>query len=156
MKDIQSELATWGSAQILAMEKAKTANVCGVVLGLEDIQIVRKAKVGKLASANYGLVAELDIQMSPELEAEGLARDVVHSIQQGRKEAKFHLADRIHVQWAAPAGSKLSLLLKEESKIAGLISQETLSVSWKEEATIDGLAEDFGAAGTLQFKLTKV
>ena len=37
----------------------------------------------------------LDVTASPELEAEGTARDVVRFVQQARKEAGFNVSDRI-------------------------------------------------------------
>jgi isoleucyl-tRNA synthetase len=43
-----------------------------------------------------GLVS-LDLVVTPELEAEGLARDVVRLVQQARKEEGLHVSDRIHL-----------------------------------------------------------
>ena len=43
-----------------------------------------------------GMVA-LDVAVTPELEAEGLARDVVRLVNEARKDAGLHVADRIHL-----------------------------------------------------------
>jgi isoleucyl-tRNA synthetase len=42
-------------------------------------------------------VVVLDTAVTPELEAEGLARDVVRLAQQARKDEGLHVADRIHL-----------------------------------------------------------
>ncbi len=47
-------------------------------------------------------VIVLDTEVTPELEAEGMARDLVRAIQQARKEADLHVSDRIRVALHAP------------------------------------------------------
>ncbi len=51
--------------------------------------------VGVTAS---GLVLQLDASVTPELEREGLARDLVRLIQQARKDAKLDISDRIRLR----------------------------------------------------------
>ncbi|NLA34731.1 MAG: isoleucine--tRNA ligase [Actinobacteria bacterium] len=50
---------------------------------------------------DLGLLVNLDTEVTPELEAEGLARDVIRSIQQARKDADLHITDRITVTLTA-------------------------------------------------------
>ena len=52
------------------------------------------AAIGVLAGGDF-LV--LDTQLSPELEAEGIARDVVRAVQAARKQAGLDISDRIHL-----------------------------------------------------------
>ncbi len=55
------------------------------------------------ASASVGTddtVVDLDLVVTPELAAEGLARDMVRHIQEGRKAADLHVADRIALRIA--------------------------------------------------------
>ena len=49
-------------------------------------------------SIDTGLVIDLDTAVTPDLEAEGLARDVIRAIQQARKDADLHVTDRVTVQ----------------------------------------------------------
>jgi len=47
-------------------------------------------------------IVVLDLELSADLVDEGLARDVVRAVQQARKEAEFHVADRIHLMLRLP------------------------------------------------------
>src|SRR5207247_10714985 len=47
-------------------------------------------------AANAGLVV-LDTEVTPELEAEGQARDLVRAVQQARRDAALHVSDRIRL-----------------------------------------------------------
>lgn len=69
-----------------------------------------------------GIVVKADRTITPELETEGYARDLVRYIQDARKEADYHLADRIQLSLT---GSKLSTTLTEQ--FAEYIQNETLS-----------------------------
>ena len=50
--------------------------------------------------ANTGVVV-LDIELTPELEAEGVARDLVRLVQQARRDAGLHVSDRIALRRSA-------------------------------------------------------
>ena len=61
--------------------------------------------------ANKGiLTVALDITITPELEAEGNAREFVNRIQKIRKDSGFELTDRIEVKVSANNGMKNSLV----------------------------------------------
>lgn len=67
----------------------------------------------------------LDTVTTPELEAEGFARDVIRVIQDTRKAAGLDVSDRIRLLVAASSDSDVAALTQFESTIAG----ETLAVS---------------------------
>jgi isoleucyl-tRNA synthetase len=48
-------------------------------------------------------IVVLDLELSPELLQEGLARDVVRAVQQARKQADLHVSDRISLYLGLPA-----------------------------------------------------
>ncbi len=50
-----------------------------------------------------GSFVSLDTELTPELKAEGYARDVVRAVQDKRKTAGLHVADRIHLGLDVPA-----------------------------------------------------
>lgn len=72
----------------------------------------------------------LDTQVTPELAAEGLARDMVRSVQQARKDADLAVSDRIRTVIHADAETVAALhanaaLLKAETLTVGLVLEET-------------------------------
>jgi isoleucyl-tRNA synthetase len=83
-----------------------------------------------LASGGFVL---LDTQTTPELEAEGLARDVIRSIQDTRKAAGLNVSDRIGLEIRGGSETDVSALAAFNETIAG----ETLARS----ATIQLVAD---------------
>jgi isoleucyl-tRNA synthetase len=89
------------------------------------------------------VVVTVSSELTPELVREGLAREIVHRIQNLRKEAGFEIADRIHAY--VKGDGAVSAVLKAHGEY---IAQETLAVQlWdarpparaqQEAASIDG------------------
>ena len=97
---IRSALA---SADGAAISKAVAAgqtfklNLNGQVLCLEarHVLIQTVAAEGYACAEESGYLVGLDIQLTPELECEGLARELVRTVQEARKQAGFQISDRI-------------------------------------------------------------
>jgi isoleucyl-tRNA synthetase len=68
-------------------------------------------------------VVLLDVVVTPELEAEGLARDIVRAVQQARREADLNVSDRIVLTIGVDDATKANIGVHE-----GLIAGETLAV----------------------------
>lgn len=74
-----------------------------VELRPEDIEIRLVEKPGMATAGDNELLVALDTTLTPELIAEGLAREVVHHLQTARKEAALDYAARIQVRYLASA-----------------------------------------------------
>ena len=74
----------------------------------------------------------LDTTLNEDLIEEGLAREIVNRIQKARKEADFHVADRIHLHYQA--SDKLVEVFKKHGT---LIQKETLALSAEAEMLTD-------------------
>ncbi len=98
-----------------------------ITLMPEEVEVRFKPREGYAVAEERGLVVGVDVTLTSELEAEGLARDVVRRIQNARKDAGFDIADRIATTYQA--GPKLAAVFAVH---ADYISQETLSVSLTE------------------------
>jgi isoleucyl-tRNA synthetase len=75
-------------------------------------------------------VIVLDVDLTPELEQEGRARDVIRLVQQARRDADLAVTDRIELRITADATWVDAVLAHEE-----LIADETLAVSIATDAT---------------------
>ena len=106
-------------------------------LALEDILIQREEKEG-MAVANEGdITVALDLHLDADLKREGLAREMVHVIQNLRKENGFDVSDRITITYSG------------SDEVAGAVGQfqeyiqgETLCTSLERVDAVDGNAVD--------------
>ena len=80
-----------------------SVNVDGAEHRLEpdDLTVVRRAAGGYAVQEEGGFVVALDATVTPELRAEGVARELVSRVQRLRKEAGLQVSDRIRlrVEW---------------------------------------------------------
>jgi isoleucyl-tRNA synthetase len=68
-----------------------------VVLDREDLEVRLKAKPGWAAAQGAGVVVVLSTELTPELIAEGLARDFIRLVQERRKELGLQFTERIRI-----------------------------------------------------------
>ena len=113
-----------------------------VELDSEDIQVRLQAKPGWAAAQGAGCVVVLATELTPELVAEGLARDFVRLVQDRRKELDLEFTDRIEIGIVGDSAE----LQKAIEQIRDYICGETLAaklvfealpgVEWTVEAEI--------------------
>jgi isoleucyl-tRNA synthetase len=114
-------------------------------LEADEVVLSLEPAPGYAAAADRGVLVVLDTALTPELAAEGRAREVVRLIQDARKRAGFNVSDRIQVRYAASDG--LSAAFEQH---AAYICRETLATrlvpgldsaaDWlRAEAEIDGV-----------------
>jgi len=102
-----------------------------------------------LALVPMGGFMLLDTVTTPELEAEGMARDAIRVVQEARKNAGLDVSDRIVLALNVSAEDAAAL-----QQHADLIAGETLAVGLAVQATdeIDELAESIGSPGDGVFR----
>ena len=69
----------------------------GVALAADEFQLTARGRAGLEVAEDGDLLVALDTRLTPELEDEGLARELAHRLQNLRKRAGYDLADRIEV-----------------------------------------------------------
>ena len=102
MKQIAVVVNQFGAEEISEVESngSKNLNIEGqdVVLELTDVEISTQDIPGWLVQSEGGITVALDITLSDELKAEGLAREFVNRIQNLRKESGFEVTNKIHIK----------------------------------------------------------
>jgi isoleucyl-tRNA synthetase len=126
MKVVADVLASLSQEEIQQMEKSGVfeTSVSGEIINLtrEELEIVPVDIPGWLVATDAGLTVALDIQLSPELLAEGLARELVNRIQNIRKSSDFNVTDKISIQLEA-----LEMVKPAIAQFAAYICSETLA-----------------------------
>lgn len=91
-------------------------------LSLDDFEISTEDIPGWQVASDGTLTVALDISITEELEAEGMARDIVNRIQNIRKDQNFEVTDRINVSL-----QKHDQLVAAVQQFGGYIQSETLA-----------------------------
>lgn len=100
---IKDMIASLNSQQVQALRQGGTLELSGeqAVIALEDVEITAESPKGFSCKAEGGDLVALDIRLDPELESEGMARELVHIIQNARKNSGLDVADRINILYGA-------------------------------------------------------
>ncbi|OLV19083.1 Isoleucyl-tRNA synthetase [Deinococcus marmoris] len=102
-------------------------------LGPDEVLVDAKSPEGYAAQEEAGYLVAFDTTLTRELELEGLARDLVRGIQDGRKKAGFEVQDRI----------TLHLELEGEARAAAEAWQDYLMSETLAETLVFGQASGF-------------
>ncbi|GAB3862471.1 isoleucine--tRNA ligase [Dactylosporangium cerinum] len=100
-------------------------------------------------------VVVLDSTVTPELAAEGLARDLVRVVQQARREADLNVSDRIDLSVQAPA-EVLGAVEPHREFIAGETLADRLATVPASEASGQGFAGEVGDGVPVRVIVTKI
>ena len=98
MKVVAEEIKTLTSEQIANLEKENKMMVAGYEITLDDVEIFTKDIPGWTVVNEGKITVALDLTITEELKAEGIARELVNRIQNIRKDKDFNLTDRISIQ----------------------------------------------------------
>ena len=84
------------------------------------------------------MTVALDTELTPDLESEGFAREVVHHIQNLRKQSGFEITDRILVDLQSPS-AELARALDQHREY---ICRETLAHGFEFKSDVAGIMVD--------------
>jgi len=114
-------------------------------LAAEEILVQTSPREGLAVMSDKGLTVAIDANLTADLRAEGLAREIVRRIQEMRKKAGFNIEDRIVTAYDFPTGDALEAVFKDwgeylasETLSTSLINGEGADGAYREEHDIDG------------------
>ena len=145
MKEIAAAFGELSQEQIAAVEHAQddyVLNLPGgeVVLRKGDYEISSEDMPGWLVATEGTLTLALDIVLTPELRREGTARELIHPIQNLRKESGFEVTDRIHTTIYADGGN-FGEIRDSLGEYADYVAGQTLSLSLELKALAEAPAD---------------
>ncbi|HTD92811.1 MAG TPA: isoleucine--tRNA ligase [Chitinophagaceae bacterium] len=113
MKAVSAALLQFTQEQIAAFEKEGQYNLSiegePVILQITEVEVNSEDIPGWTVANKGSLTVALDVTVTPDLEAEGNAREFINRVQKIRKDTGFELTDRIEVKVTATNGMKESL-----------------------------------------------
>ena len=142
MKEAAGKIAGFSGQEIgaiLAGTPVRLTFSDGTEAGItaEDLVIQREEKPGMVAASAEGITIALTTELTPELRAEGFARELVSRIQNLRKENGLEVSDRIRLGCSVPEPCRAAL-----EKFRSYICEETLAVALDPEAGSHGVSVD--------------
>ena len=133
MKQLAAAIAQMSQEDIATFETSGTFELCNYALVAEDVEIITEDMPGWLVANNGTITIALDIELTPALIEEGIARELINRIQNLRKSSGLEITDRIAVQ------------LENKTEIAAAVTNCNEYIASQVLATslvlVDGLAE---------------
>jgi isoleucyl-tRNA synthetase len=117
-KEIASAVAR-GESYTLAFAGGELA------LSADDLLIETSSAEGYACAEDVGYLAALDTSLTEDLIDEGMAREIVRSVQDARKQAGLEVADRINLGVSGSAAIEKALATHRDYVMA-----ETLAIEW--------------------------
>ena len=136
------------AATVAAMRAGDPIAVGGFTLAPTDVLVTVDAAAGWAAQEESGYAALVDTTLTPDLLAEGTAREIVRRLQDLRRDAGLDVSDRIHVTYRAgePVRSAMvshGAMIAEEVLALSLEASNAPSGDASVDADIDGVAATF-------------
>jgi isoleucyl-tRNA synthetase len=97
-----------------------------IELASDEVLVETSSAEGFVCAEDAGFLTELDTTLNDELISEGVARELVRTIQDGRKQAGLKVSDRIVLGVSGTEGVEKAL-----SQYRDYIMSETLTTDWQ-------------------------
>jgi isoleucyl-tRNA synthetase len=133
LKDAEAALDALDGRAVDEAFQAGTFTLAGVALERTDVATNYAAPAGWFGVVDRATQVMIDARLTPELKAEGLARDVVRLVQDARKDAGLDVSDKIELYLGADADPLKAAITTHRTTIAG----EVQATRWS-DAPLNG------------------
>ena len=159
MKEIAAAMGTLDQAVISAIQRAEAAGEAftlllpagDVILEPGDCQISSEDMPGWLVASQGSMTIALDVELTPELRQEGMARELGNRIQNLRKASGLEVTDRIEVRIAPDKALQEAL-----ERFGDYACTQTLARSIRFEDHPEGAVEVEWEDGTLAIAVARL
>ena len=134
-----------------AVEEGSGIRLEGFTLQSEEVLVTQTPAEGYTAASESGYTVAVSTEITPELAREGLARELVHRIQDMRRSAGFDIADRIVTYYQGDQDVHEVMesqggYIRQETLSQRLLAESPAQGAHTEEHTVDGLQVTLGVA----------
>jgi isoleucyl-tRNA synthetase len=142
LKELNPAIRNLEHAQIAELLEKGSLEVAGHQLTPDDLLLDRNEKENLVVLSEGGITIALDTRITPELELEGDARELVNRVQNLRKEAGFNVEDRIHIRveadgWLPGCIQKHGAYIKDET-LASSLNEGSFEPELEKEWEVNG------------------
>lgn len=137
MKAVAAAVDALSPAQIATLETSGTLSFTldngeEAVINRDEVEIISEDMPGWTVANEGTITVALDLQLTPELRLEGLAREIVKRIQTFRKDSGFDITDRINVTLEARDEVREAVALFGDYIAAQVLADKLLCDSMKQ------------------------
>ncbi len=133
-KQVAAAIAELPHEQVDRLVGGETVEVAGEPLTLDDVVVHRAPRPGHVVESDGTLSVALDVELSPELRREGLAREIISRVQTLRRDHDLDVTDRIRLSWDSDDEQVAEVFAHHAELIAG----EVLAVDVVRDDTLAG------------------
>ncbi|GGJ95882.1 isoleucine--tRNA ligase [Pilimelia anulata] len=112
-----------------------------VPLTADDLQVTRAPRTGWAVTTQREVTIALDTEITPELRRAGLAREVIRTVQEARKQAGLAVTDRIALTWDSA-----------DAELAGAVEAHAAEIA--EAVLATGMSRAAGGEAAAELPLT--
>lgn len=122
-KDVAAAIASLDHDAVATLIGGASLEVAGVTIRADDVIVHREPRPGLAVAAEGAVSVALDTALTPDLEREGLAREIISVIQGLRRNSGLRVTDRIRLRWQTDSPKVAAAM----ERGADLIGSETLA-----------------------------
>jgi isoleucyl-tRNA synthetase len=138
MKQAASEIEALPPETVQALLDGDTVEILGRVVALDDVVVEREPRSGLVVAAGEGLSVALDTELTDVLVVEGVAREIVKTVQGARRDLGLDVSDRISLRWSSDDDQIIAAFAEHGAWIAAETLATSVDTGTGDEVTIDG------------------